>query len=82
MENKINKVVTLANGKKYFILKQAIYKGENYFMVAEVTEDGEDLKEKFNILHETVEDGKTYIQFEKNPKTIQIILSHLNIEEM
>ena len=47
MKNKINRVITLANGKKYFVLKQAIYKGDNYYMVAEVTEDGNDLKEKF-----------------------------------
>lgn len=82
MENKINKVITLANGDKYFILKQAIYKGENYFIVAEVTEDEEDLKEKFNILHETTENGETFIEFEEDPKVVQIILSHLNIEEM
>lgn len=82
MENRINKIVELGNGKKYFILKQAIYKGENYFIVAKVTEDGEDLEEKFAILHETKENGDTFIEFEKNPKTIQIILSHLNIEEV
>ena len=82
MENRINKIVELGNGKKYFILKQAIYKGENYFVVAKVTEDGEDLEEKFAILHETKENGDTFIEFEKNPKTIQIILSHLNIEEV
>jgi hypothetical protein len=82
MENKINKIVTLEDGQKYYILKQAIYKNENYFIVAEVTEDEEDLKEKFNILHETVENGDTYIEFETDPKVIQIILSHLKIEEM
>lgn len=81
MENRINKIVKLENGKKYYILKQAIYKDENYFVVAKVTDDGEDLEDKFAILHETKENDKTFIQFEKDPKIIQIILSHLNIEE-
>ena len=27
MENRINHIIKLDNGKKYFILKQAIYKG-------------------------------------------------------
>ena len=40
------------------------------------------LKEKFNILHETTENGETFIEFEEDPKVVQIILSHLNIEEM
>ena len=89
MKNKINRVITLANGKKYFVLKQAIYKGDNYYMVAEVTEDGNDLKEKFAMLHEeelTVndlaisEDGKELIEFVKDPKTMQVLLDHLNLD--
>lgn len=81
MENRINKVLELDNGKKYFILKQAIYMNENYFIVAEVTEDGEDLKDVFLVLHETKENGKIYINVEKNPQVLQIILKHLDIKE-
>ena len=33
MENRINKVLTLRNGKKYVVLNQAIYKQNNYFFV-------------------------------------------------
>lgn len=81
MKNKINKVITLANGKKYFILKQAIYKNENYYMVAEVTEDGQDLKEKFAMLHEFEKEGQEFVELVKDQKTMQILLSHLNFEE-
>ena len=73
MKNKINKVITLANGKKYFILKQAIYKNENYYMVAEVTEDGQDLKEKFAMLHEFEKEGQEFVELVKDQKTIQIL---------
>ena len=52
MENRINQVIELENGKEYYILKQAVYSGDNYFVAAEVTEDGEDLKENCSILHE------------------------------
>ena len=31
MENLTNQVLELANGKKCFILRQAVYKGNTYF---------------------------------------------------
>ena len=81
MVNRINQVVVLENGKKYFILKQAVYSGDNYFVVAEVTDDEQDLKEKFAVLHETIENGETYIEFEKNPSILEILFKHLKLEE-
>lgn len=81
MENRINHVLELDNGKKYFVLKQAIYLGENYFIVAEVTEDGEDLKNSFLVLHETHENDEELIQIETDPKVLQVILKHLDIKE-
>ena len=81
MENRINQVVELENGKKYFILKQAIYLNENYFIVAEVTEDGKDLKENFLVLHEFKENGEPFVKIETDPKTLEIILKHLDIKE-
>ena len=80
MENRINQIVELENGLQYYILKQAVYGGDNYFVAAEVSEDGVDLKEKFLILHETKENGESYIEFENDAKIIQILLKHLNIE--
>lgn len=81
MENRINHVIEFDNGKKYFVLKQAIYLNENYFVVAEVTDDGEDLKDNFLVLHETKEDGKYFAKIETDPKVLQIILKHLDIKE-
>lgn len=81
MENRINNVVTLENGKKYFILKQAIYMNENYFVVAETNESEDDLKENFLILHETKQGDDTFVQVEKDPEVLQTILKHLDIKE-
>lgn len=81
MENRINHVVELENGKKYFILKQAIYLNDNYFIVSEVTEDEEDLKENFLVLHETKDNGESFVKVETDPKVLQIILNHLDIKE-
>ncbi len=81
MENRINHGMELDDGKKYFILKQAIYMNDNYFIVAEVTEDGEDVKDKFLVLHETKEGDDRFVEIESDPKTLQVILKHLDVKE-
>ena len=42
MENRIHQVMELENGKKYVVIKQAIYKGHNYFVAARLTDDEEE----------------------------------------
>lgn len=81
MENKINHIITLENGVKYLILKQAIYMNENYFIVDEVNEEETDLKEHFLVLHETNTNGETFVEVETDPQILQIILKHLDIKE-
>ncbi|MEG0022105.1 MAG: hypothetical protein RSB77_05470 [Bacilli bacterium] len=81
MENRINQIVEFENGMKYYILKQAVYTGDNYFIAAEVTNDEEDFKENFVVLHETKENDDTFIEIEDDAKTIQTLLKHLNIKE-
>ena len=81
MKNKINKIITLETGNKYFVMKQAIYKSENYYLVAEVNEDGTDIKDKFAMVHEFEKDGEEFIEMVKDQKTMQVLLSHLNFEE-
>ena len=39
MDNITNQVLDLENGKKYFVLRQAVYKGVTYFLGAELTDD-------------------------------------------
>lgn len=58
MENLTNQVLTLGNGKKYFVLRQAAYKGNTYFFGAEVTPDGEDFTNKFIFLQRVDVDDK------------------------
>ena len=81
MENRINHIITLDNGKKYFILKQAIYRGDNFFVAAEVTEDEQNLTNNFLILHETKEDGKSIVRAEQDKEVLAIILKHLDLKE-
>ncbi len=57
MENLTNQILDLANGKKYFVLRQAVYKGNTYFLAAGVTEDEEDFTNDFVFLQKVEGDG-------------------------
>lgn len=81
MENRINKIMTLADGKKYIILNQAIYKETNYFFVVRVSEDLANIEEEFRIIEEVKKDDKRYIRDVKDEKMIQLLSKYLQISK-
>ena len=81
MEKRTDQIVVLQNNKKYYIMQQIVYREENYFVVAEATDDEQDLKEKFAILHETIEDGESYIEFCKDAKILAKFIKYVGKEK-
>ena len=81
MENRINKIMTLKDGKKYIVLNQAIYKDTNYFFVVRITEDGEDVTDEFRIIEEVLKDEKRYIRDVRDEKMIQLLSKYLKPAE-
>lgn len=79
MENRINKIMTLTDGKKYIILNQAIYKENNYFFVVRVSDDLVNIEEEFRIIEEVKKDGKRYIRDVKDEKMIKLLSKYLQI---
>ena len=80
MENRINKIIVLDNGKKYIVLRQAVYREENYYAAAEVTEDEEDVTDVFAVLHEFDKDEDKLIEIVTDPKILKLILENLNVQ--
>lgn len=81
MENRINKIMTLTDGKKYIILNQAIYKETNYFFVVRVSDDLINIEEEFRIVEEVKKDDKRYIRDVKDEKLIQLLSKYLQIAQ-
>lgn len=79
MENRINQIMTLVDGKKYIVIKQAIYKNENYYAVAGVSEDEESLLEEYAILHELEFEGNTCVEPVEDPEKLKLITKYLGI---
>lgn len=80
MENKINKIMTLENGRNFIILRQAIYKGENYFVAARLSDDEKKITEDYVTVHEFIKDDKTFVEVVKDPELLALIMKHLEQE--
>ena len=79
MENLTNQILDLENGKKYFVLRQAVYKGVTYFLGAEVTEDEEDFTNEFAFLEKVGNEGlKVKKVTDKN--IISVLSKNIKIE--
>lgn len=78
MENRINTIMTLADGSKYLIIKQAIYKNENYF-VATKLDSNEELTDEVRVLHEIKSDD-TYVEDVKDLDLFDLIIKYVGLE--
>ena len=78
MENRTNKIIKFSDEEKYFVLKQAVYKGKSYYMTAKITPDGENFTDEFQILQEENRDGKSYFSRVKDEQILSILLKYLD----
>lgn len=81
MENRTNKIIKFSDEEKYFVLKQAVYKGKSYYMTVKTTPDGEDFTNEFQVLQETEKDGKLYFSRVNDTKVLSTILKYLDAPE-
>ena len=81
MENRTNKIIKFNENEKYFVLKQAVYRGNSYFMTVKTTPDGEDFTNDFWVMQETIKEGKSYFSRVNDPKLLEILLKYLDAPE-
>ncbi len=80
MENLTNQVLKLSNGLRYFVVRQATYRGVTYFLGAQVTEDGEDFTNNFVFLENVGTDGKIAVKKVTDPKILEVLAKNIKIE--
>ena len=81
MENIINNILTLDNDEKYIVLNQAIYQGKNYFFVAKVTPDEEEVLDEFGLLEEADVDGQKAVNVVTDEKIIGLLTKYFKPQE-
>ncbi len=77
-ENRINQIMELANGKKYIVIKQAVYKENNYFVSLQIT-DKEDEKEELVIFQEIKEQNQQRVKKVNDPNLFALICKYVNL---
>ena len=73
--------MTLGNGAKYIILRQAIYEDENYYVCARVTDDAKDVTEEFELLHEFEQDGQKVVDAVTDMELAETIFEYVGLLE-
>lgn len=61
MELEINKIVTLGNNEEYLIVDKVEKDNKEYYYIAEVNEEGTDIKDNYKIVYATYKDGDIYL---------------------
>ena len=81
MENRINSILELANGEKYVVINQAVYKGTNYFLVARISDDEKNMVGEIKIVEEKLKDGLLGIELVKDVKLLELLTKYLGPQE-
>lgn len=69
----INKIITLGNKEKYLIISHVVNNNKDYYYIAELDENGKDIKDNYKIMVSSCEADKIFLDEvvgETNLKTI------------
>lgn len=80
MTNHIHDKMTLEDGRKYVVVKQAVYKNENYYVAARLTDDETDVKDEYKVFHEIVIEGETRVEEVSDPTIFNLIISYVGLK--
>ncbi len=79
MENRINQVMELADGRKYIVVKQAIYKGNNYYVSMRLTENEEDVTDEIIVFQEIDNNGQKSVQKVTDPNLFSLVCKYVGL---
>ena len=61
MKIDVNKIITLGNKEKYLVISHVVNNDSDYYYIAQMDENGKDIKENYKITMATEKDGNIYI---------------------
>ncbi len=73
MKIDVNKIITLGNKEKYLVISHVTHNTKDYYYIAELDENGKDIKDNYKIMELTVENDNSYLDEvvgETNLKTV------------
>lgn len=76
---KVDHVITLDDGEKYLLLLEDEVKEEDYFLSVQLDKNNEPT-DKYIVLKEIKENGKIYVEEEKNPLILNELLNDYQVQ--
>ena len=73
MKIEVNKIITLGNNEKYLVISHVVHNEKNYYYIAQMDDNGKDIKDNYKIIVANEEDGRILIDEvvgETNLKTV------------
>ena len=61
MKLEVNKIVTLGNNEEYLVIDMVEKGNEEYYYIAQVNEDGTDIKDNYKIVCATYKNGDIFL---------------------
>jgi len=74
MKLEVNKVVTLGNNEEYLIVDKTEKDDVEYYYIAQVNEDGSDIKDNYKIVSASYKDGDVYLDEVLGEDKLKVIL--------
>lgn len=81
MTNRINQVMELADGRKYAVIKQAVYKGNNYYVSLRLTDDEENIVDELIVFQEVDHKGQKSVEQITDQNLLKLILGYVGLLE-
>lgn len=78
MDNKINKIINLEDNYKVFVVNQAIYNNQSYYLTVGIDPITLQFNDEFAVYTELVEDGKPLLKVVKDQTLLDLLLKYLN----
>lgn len=81
MENLTSQVLELGDESKYFVLRQAVYKGKTYYFAGELTDNEEEFTGEFIFLERVdAEDGGFALDEVTDPDILRVLAKNIKLD--
>lgn len=74
MKLDINKIITLGNKEKYLVISHVTSHNHDFYYIAELDENGKDIKDNYKIMEATIENEKTFLDEVVGETNLKVVL--------
>jgi len=74
MKLDINKIITLGNKEKYLVISHINNNNKDYYYIAELDENGKDIKDNYKIMEAKTEKDKIFLDEVFGETNLKIVL--------